>query len=94
MRSSRLEPDEVRCSCGRLAAHANAVSYSSYLIRYIYRRCLCGREWTERLPTIDASRRGTWAAWATDRKAAWPCAWPSVDASLSTSTGVVWWSKQ
>ena len=55
MRSSRLEPDEVRCSCGRLAAHANAVSYSSYLIRYIYRRCLCGREWTERLPTIDRS---------------------------------------
>ena len=53
MRISRLEPDEVRCSCGRLTAHATAVSYLSTLVRYVYRRCQCGHEWTERLQTVD-----------------------------------------
>ena len=53
MRSSRLEPEEVRCSCGRLTAHATAASYASTLVRYVYRRCQCGHEWTERLQTVD-----------------------------------------
>ena len=55
MQSSRLEPDEVRCLCGRLNADANAVSYPSTLVRYVFRRCGCGREWTECLPMIDRS---------------------------------------
>ena len=56
MRSSHLEPDEVRCPCGRRTAEANAVSYSSVLVRYIFRRCGCGREWTEQLPAIDRTQ--------------------------------------
>ena len=53
MRSSHLEPDEVRCSCGRPAADANAFSYTSALVRYIFHRCGCGEEWTERQQMID-----------------------------------------
>ena len=53
MRSSYLEPDEVRCSCGRPAADANAFSYTSTLFRYIFHRCGCGEEWTERQQMID-----------------------------------------
>jgi hypothetical protein len=46
----------VRCSCGRRTADAHAVSYSSTLIRYVFHRCRCGREWTERLPAIDRTQ--------------------------------------
>jgi hypothetical protein len=56
MRKSHLEPDEVRCFCGRPTAEATAVSYSSTLVRYVFHRCGCGREWTERLPAIDRTK--------------------------------------
>jgi hypothetical protein len=56
MRSSHLDPDEVRCSCGRSTADANAFSYSSSLVRYVFRRCGCGQEWTERQPMVDQTR--------------------------------------
>jgi hypothetical protein len=55
MRSSHLEPDEVRCLCGRPTADAIAVSYSSTLFRYVFHRCGCGWEWTENLPVVDRS---------------------------------------
>ena len=57
MRSSRLEPDGVRCSCGRPTADANAFSYTSTLARYVFHRCGCGQEWTERMPMIDRTTR-------------------------------------
>ena len=53
MQTPRLDSDEVRCPCGRPMAEATTVTFSTARVRYLFRRCECGGEWTERLPVVD-----------------------------------------
>jgi hypothetical protein len=45
-----------RCSCGRWLAAAAIYSYRSRTDRYVFHRCECGNEWTERHIDIDPTQ--------------------------------------
>lgn len=55
MQKPKPDPDLSRCACGRDIAEASAASYSSSTARYVFHRCECGSEWTERLDQVDHS---------------------------------------
>ena len=56
MQKSKPEPDATRCQCGRETAAAAVSVYRSLAGRFIFSRCECGAEWTERLQAIDPSQ--------------------------------------
>jgi hypothetical protein len=41
------------CACGRSRIEAAASIYRSHKAVFTFRRCACGREWTERLDGFD-----------------------------------------
>lgn len=50
------KPDEgATCACGRSRGEATAATYRSHAAVFTFRRCACGREWTERRDAIDPS---------------------------------------
>lgn len=53
MQQSKPEPDSSRCACGREAAAAAVSIYRSPAGRFIFSRCECGAEWTQRLQALD-----------------------------------------
>jgi hypothetical protein len=55
-----MEPEEPRCACGRERDDAAAFAHQSGSGRYIYRRCVCGSEWTERQGLFDPSSPISW----------------------------------
>ena len=48
-----MDWDRSRCLCGRKRADANVCRYRSHAGRYLFCRCDCGVEWTERQAGID-----------------------------------------
>ena len=56
MQRSKPEPEPSLCPCGREAAAAAVSVYRSPAGRFIFSRCECGAEWTQRLDTIDQSQ--------------------------------------
>jgi len=54
MQQSQPEPD-LACTCGRQRAEAEATVYRSPVAEFVFHRCPCGREWTERRAGIDRS---------------------------------------
>jgi hypothetical protein len=50
---SNLEPGEGKCVCGRKLEDAGVYVYRSHIDRYLFRRCECGKEWTEHQTDID-----------------------------------------
>jgi len=55
MQKRKLEPETLRCRCGRELTTATANVYHSHLNRYVFHRCECGLEWTERFEEVDRS---------------------------------------
>ena len=53
MQRSKLEPDKGRCACGRRLKDATIYTYRSHTDRFLFHRCVCGTEWTERHTDID-----------------------------------------
>jgi hypothetical protein len=53
MQASNPEPDTPRCACGRESKLAVATVYRSPQGRFVFHRCDCGVEWTERLEAVD-----------------------------------------
>ena len=53
MPTSKPEPEPQRCACGRQRAAAAANSYRSHNGRFVFHRCDCGAEWTDRLEAPD-----------------------------------------
>lgn len=52
------QPDEdavVTCACGRDRSQATSSVYRSHSAVFTFRRCQCGREWTERRDAVDPS---------------------------------------
>ena len=54
MQQSKPEP-EPTCVCGRPRAEAVAAVYRSSIAEFVFHRCPCGLEWTERRAGIDRS---------------------------------------
>ena len=53
---SKPEPEpEPACVCGRERSEAVAAVYRSYAAEFVFRRCPCGLEWTERHDLPDRS---------------------------------------
>ncbi len=53
-----LKPDGDHgpvCVCGRSRREAAASTYRSHTAVFTFRRCACGREWTERSEGVDLS---------------------------------------
>lgn len=58
MQQSQSKPEaepEPTCVCGRQRSEAVAAVYRSYAAEFVFHRCPCGLEWTERLEGIDHS---------------------------------------
>jgi hypothetical protein len=58
MQQSQSKPEaepEPTCVCGRARSEAVASSYRSYVAEFVFHRCPCGLEWTERRDGIDRS---------------------------------------
>jgi hypothetical protein len=55
VKDSRRDGGYEDCPCGRKLRDAAVHSYQSSSDRYLFFRCLCGNEWTERLPNVDRS---------------------------------------
>jgi hypothetical protein len=55
MHRTKPDPDEARCACGRAVSAAQSFSYSSNSTRYLFQRCMCGKEWTRRELAVDRS---------------------------------------
>ncbi len=53
MQKSKLEPDRGKCACGRRRKDASVYIYRSHTDRFLFHRCECGCEWTERVTDID-----------------------------------------
>lgn len=53
MQKSKLEPDKGRCACGRRRKDAATYMYRSRSDRFLFHRCECGSEWTERQADVD-----------------------------------------
>ena len=49
-------PEPSVCACGRKLADAASYVHRSAVAVYVYRRCDCGVEWTERRLSIDRSQ--------------------------------------
>ena len=57
MHQSKPEPDsEPACACGRRRSEAAAAVYRSEAALFVFHRCPCGLEWTERRDGIDRSQ--------------------------------------
>ncbi len=56
MQNSKPDGDpDPACACGRTRSQAAASVYRSHTAVFVFRRCECGREWTERREGIDRS---------------------------------------
>jgi hypothetical protein len=53
VQKSKLDSDKSKCNCGRRLKDAAIYTYRSHSDRYLFHRCECGAEWTERLTDID-----------------------------------------
>jgi hypothetical protein len=53
MQKSKLGPDQGKCACGRRLRDAAIYIYRSRTDRFLFHRCECGTEWTERRTDID-----------------------------------------
>ena len=47
MHNTQLHPTSGRCACGRDRTDATATTLRSVTGTYVFRRCVCGLEWTE-----------------------------------------------
>lgn len=56
MQKRKLEPETLRCRCGRELTAATINTYRSHQGRFVFHRCECGIEWTERFEDVDRSR--------------------------------------
>lgn len=54
MHKPKPEPEPV-CACGRQRAEAAAAVYRSAAAVFVFHRCACGLEWTERRDAVDPS---------------------------------------
>lgn len=54
MHQSKPEPEPI-CVCGRQRTEAAVAVYRSATAEFVYHRCPCGLEWTERRDGIDYS---------------------------------------
>jgi hypothetical protein len=52
LQRSKPEPAK-KCSCGRRLKEASVYIYRSHGGRYLFHRCECGVEWTERQADVD-----------------------------------------
>jgi hypothetical protein len=50
---SKLEPEKGKCACGRRLKDATIYTFRSHTDRFLFHRCECGTEWTERHTDID-----------------------------------------
>lgn len=55
MKRPRREAGDGECPCGRRLGDAAVYTYRSQSDRYLFYRCACGNEWTERRQDIDLS---------------------------------------
>ena len=55
MQKPQLGPDPSVCACGRRRDAAASYVHQSSVATYVYHRCECGAEWTERHPSPDRS---------------------------------------
>lgn len=53
MPQTHQDPEKASCQCGRPLSAADVASYTSPAWRYLFWRCLCGREWTVRQQGVD-----------------------------------------
>lgn len=53
MQQRDVEREPARCSCGREVTAADRYVHRSHSGMFVYRRCECGHEWTEKTPAVD-----------------------------------------
>jgi hypothetical protein len=53
MQQSQPDPVET-CGCGRSRQQAVSSLYRASAAVFVFHRCLCGLEWTEQRPAVDA----------------------------------------
>ncbi len=56
MQRSKPQTSRKRCTCGRPTAGADTFVYRSLATRFVFRRCQCGAEWTERQDDVDRTQ--------------------------------------
>ncbi len=57
MQKSKPEPDpDAACRCGRRRDQSVTTVYQSHAAVFVFHRCSCGLEWTERQELVDRSQ--------------------------------------